>query len=104
MTRPVRLSAKASARLQDVLDWTFDRFGARQADRYRARLHAIFDHLGEGTAPSRSVRDVLAPRAPADLRFVKVGAHFVLFRERDEGVEITDVLHEAMDVEGWVEE
>lgn len=104
MTRPVRLSAEASARLDAILDWSLDRFGPRQTERYHAQLRAAFDPLGEGTAPSRSVRDVLAPEAPADLRFVKAGSHYVLFREREGQVEITDVLHGAMDLPGRVRE
>lgn len=100
MTRPVRLSAKASARLDAILDWSADRFGLRQTERYRAQFMATFDRLGDGTVPSRSVRDVLVPQAPEDLRFVKAGSHFVLFRERAGVVEITDLLHEAMDLVG----
>lgn len=104
MTRRLRYLPQAEASLDAIADWTFERFGRAQARRYVAGLRAACERIGEGTASGRSVRDVLAPKAPEDLRFVRAGSHVVLFRERGDVVEVTDVLHEAMDLAGRVGE
>jgi toxin ParE1/3/4 len=98
LSRSLRVSPQAQRSLDDIARWTAGQFGARQARVYGAMLATAIAGIRRGTAAHRSVRDVLAPRAPADLRFVKAGAHFVLFREKEGQVEVTDVLHEAMDV------
>lgn len=98
MTRPVRYTARAEASLDAIADWTYDTFGPAQATAYIAAIQAACERLGSGDLASRRVRDQLAPRAPEDLRFVRVGSHYVLFRESSVAVEVTDVLHAAMDV------
>ena len=102
MTRGPRYAPAAERSLDAIADWTFDRFGPRQARRYVAAIRATCDRVARGDMPSRSVREAFAPEAPEDLRFVREGAHLILFREREGEVEITDVLHGAMDLPGRV--
>ncbi len=102
MTRPVRLEPQANARLDEILDWTFERFGPRQADRYRAKLADAFDRLGEGTLRGRSARAEWGDGVREGLLFVRVERHVVLFVEEPEEVVVVDVLHGAMDLPGRV--
>lgn len=104
MIRRLRYLPRAEASLDAIADWTFDGFGPSQARRYIAALRDACQRVAEGTAATRSVREALAPGAPPDLRFVKAGSHYVLFRDTTDEVVILDVLHEAMDVPGRARE
>jgi plasmid stabilization system protein ParE len=92
----------AQGGLTPVLRDTFGHFGPAQAVRYITYIRCARGRVAAGTAPSRSVCEAMALRPPADLRSVKVSGHLVLFRERNGEVQVTDVLHEAMDVVGRV--
>ncbi len=98
MIRPVRLTREADSRLDDIFDWTFDRFGPQQAERYRARLQAAFDRLAEGTLRGRSALAEFGEWMPEWLLFVRVERHVVLFVETTEEVVVVAVLHGAMDL------
>lgn len=98
MIRPVRLTREADSRLDEIFDWTFDRFGPRQAERYQTKLKAAFDRLAEGTLRGRSARVEFGEGMPEGLLFVRVERHVVLFVETAEEVVVVDVLHGAMDL------
>lgn len=98
MIRSVRFEAEAGAQLDDILDWTFANFGPRQAERYRAKLHAAFDRLADGTLRGRSAAREWGEGVRDGLLFARVEKHVVLFIEEPEEVVVVELLHEAMDL------
>lgn len=101
MRRGYRLTPAAQASVRGILRWTLERFGERQAEAYEARLLSAFARLADGALPGRSARAEWGAAVPEDLRFVRVGSHVVLFRERDGQVEVVNVLHGRMDLSAW---
>ena len=104
-TWAIRLAAAAFADLDDIVDWTADRFGESQARSYAALLNdAILALAGGPTAPGVRAR----PEIGRDLFTLHAGRgtsrarHLILFRVRQRGdgafIEVLRVLHDAMDL------
>lgn len=108
MTGPVwtiAVSAAAEADFFDILRWTVERFGSRQAAAYGELLADAVAARSAGPG-ARGAR----PRAEigGDLYTLSVrrnkrrGRHFILFRARagaaDRTVEVLRILHDAMDL------
>ena len=101
----VRLAAAAEADFRNILAWTSDNFGARQARTYSATLSLALRELTRGpiksgTTPRNDIgRGIYALHVA---RHGRKGRHFVVFRVgRDPGGETIDVLrllHDAMDL------
>ena len=70
-----------------------------QADRYVAMLWATFEHIAENPTRWR-----LRPELHPDCRICLAGRNAILFRVRDDRVEIARVLHDAMDFPHHTEE
>lgn len=96
--KPWRLTRSAEAGLVDIARWTLETFGPRQAKAYEEDLIARCREIAAGTAPSQSCRRLLNPDLPEDLRFARVGQHFVVFVEDPEQVIIVDFLHGRSDL------
>jgi toxin ParE1/3/4 len=99
----VRLTATAEADFQNIIAWTLDQFGDRQARIYAdvlsARLAALI--TGPTTVGAKERREIgkglfTLPVA----RNGRKGRHFVLFRVRPNArqVEVLRLLHDAMDL------
>lgn len=102
----VRLTSAAVADLVQIVRWTEQRFGSRQAEIYKAVVEAAFQDLAEGGpgGPGTRRRDdirfgisTLHVRRPR-----RGGRHFVVFRvvhgAAGEAIEVLRVLHDAMDL------
>ena len=96
--RPWRLTRAAEAALIDIARWTFETFGPRQADAYAEDLIATCRDIAAGTVQTQDCRRLIAPDLPEDLRFARVGQHFVVFLEGADEVIIIDVLHSRSDL------
>jgi toxin ParE1/3/4 len=105
MTEPkwqVRLGAAAELDFANILQWTKDNFGARQAGIYRDTLVQAIRELADGPGlPGSRARDELMPGvrtlhvAPHGRR----GSHFLLYRvTREHFIEAGRILHERMDI------
>jgi len=98
----VRLGAVAERDFTDIIAWTVERFGPRQARDYRVTLLAAVKALEQGPEllGSRSREEI-----GADIRTLHVsragrrGRHFILSRV-DHGVviEVVRILHDTMDL------
>lgn len=88
------LSPAAQADLENIWDYTVERWGEAQAEDYTRNIQAACEALSEGTMISRSAEEVRA-----GYRKVAVGSHVMFFRMGSGVVEIIRILHQSMDVE-----
>jgi toxin ParE1/3/4 len=102
---PVRLAAAAESDFQEILRWTAQQFGERQADAYAEILAATLEELTAGP-------EIPGAKARTDIgkglfsvhvaRHGRKGRHFVIFRiGRDKQGKVIDVLrllHDSMDL------
>ncbi len=97
--RRVLFRPRAIADIDGIWDYTADRWGIAQADRYILALRATCDAIGRNEVPGR---DASAIRP--GYRKVPSGRHVIFFRLTADGaVDIVRVLHERMDVDAQFE-
>ncbi len=87
-----RLAHAAIEDLESIDDYTLRTWDADQADRYLGMLWATFERIAASPTSWR-----LRPELHPDCRICLAGRHAVLFRVKDDRVEIARVLHDAMD-------
>lgn len=106
----VRLAAAAEADFRDIVEWTAEQFGPRQAEVYARTISAAIAALTAGPT-------IVGAKARADIadgvftlhvaRGRRKGRHFILFRAtHDEATSVVDVLrvlHDMMDLPRHVE-
>jgi len=98
----VRLTATAEADFREIIAWTLDRFGARQARIYADALSSAIAALSSGPATlgARERREIGKGLFTLHVaRQGHKGRHFVLLRvqRNKRQVEILRLLHDAMD-------
>lgn len=111
MTLGLRLSPDAEADIDEILEWSVERFGAEVRDGYEelisATLEGLMDnplHPGTRDRPElgHGVRVVHLRsshgRVRAGARRIRSPRHFVVYRQVDGVVQVVRVLHEAMDL------
>ena len=98
----VRLGAVAEVDFANILKWTVENFGVRQAAIYRDVLVQAVSELAKGpdVAGSRARDDIMAGlRTLHVARHGRRGRHFLLYRAvEDEIIEIGRILHDQMDL------
>ena len=87
-----RLAQAAIEDLESIDDYTLRTWDAEQADRYLAMLWAAFERIADNPTRWR-----LRPELHPDCRICLAGRHAILFRVRNDRVEIARVLHDSMD-------
>ena len=94
------LTAAAEADFQNIVAWTLEQFGDRQARIYAEILSSAIIALADGptTVGARERREI--GEGLFTLHVSRNGRHFVLFRVRrsKRQVEILRLLHDAMDI------
>jgi len=99
----VRLSAVAELDFANILKWTTENFGARQARIYRDTLIRAIGELAGGPNPAGSkARDEIMPgiRTLHLTRHGRRGRHLLLYRVVDgRFIEIGRILHDHMDLQ-----
>lgn len=96
---PARIFAPAEARLIEIWDYTLDKWGEEQADKYlRALIEDIHSLAGQ--------RHRWRPVPDKDgVWFVRHERHYIFFRELSGGtVGVITVLHESMDLPSRLKE
>jgi toxin ParE1/3/4 len=98
----VRLGAVAELDFADILKWTTENFGSRQARIYRDTLiQAIADLASGPDVPGSKARDEIMPglRSLHVARRGRHGRHFLLYRAvEDRTIEIGRIMHDQMDL------
>ena len=104
MTHPwrVRIGSEAERDFVQILRYTLETFGERQAASYKALLIEALASLSDGpqVPGSRSREEILA-----GLRTLHIGKrgrparHFVMYRASDaQTIDVLRILHDAMDI------
>ena len=99
----VRLAAAAETDYAEIVRWTAQQFGLRQARTYAATLDAALAALitGPGVAGARRRSDIGPDLWSLHVaRQRRTGRHVVIFRAPDGAavIEVLRVLHDAMDL------
>jgi toxin ParE1/3/4 len=98
----VRLTDQAELDLLDISRWTFENFGARQAEHYVETILLAIEALTDGPDTlGTKARDELAPgvRTLHIARHGRKARHFVVFRVADDqALEVLRLLHDSMDL------
>ncbi len=98
----VRLGAAAELDFANILKWTTENFGARQAEIYRDKLVQAFGELAEGPEVTGSkARDEIMPglRTLHIARRGRRGRHFLMYRVAGgTTIEVVRILHDRMEL------
>jgi toxin ParE1/3/4 len=98
----LRLGAAAELDFANIIKWTTENFGARQARIYRETLlHAIGELAGGPDVAGSKARDEIMPgiRTLHIARQGRRGRHFLLYRVVGQHtIEIGRILHDQMDL------
>ena len=88
------LTPLARADLQDIWNYTVERWGWAQAERYMREIQETVALLASSPGLGRSCDEIRAGyfKFPA-------GTHVIYFRRRNSKTEIVRILHQRMDVE-----
>jgi len=103
---PVRLTETAEADFVEIIRWTTEQFGERQAEIYIQTLLTALDALQEGPdIPGVKERDDLAKgvRIFHAARAGRKARHFIVFRiaagdKQKSEIQILRFLHDSMDL------
>ncbi|ROU01236.1 type II toxin-antitoxin system RelE/ParE family toxin [Histidinibacterium lentulum] len=95
--KDLRLSDRAQSDMAEIWTYSFETFGAVQAERYIRDIHSVFIALCTGSARWHPADDLRQ-----GYRRARVGSHFVFFVETGDAVEVVRVLHQRMDAGRWV--
>ena len=88
------LSSAAQSDLESIWDDSLRHWGEAQAETYTRSIRAACEALAKGTSAGRSAEEIRE-----GYRKVAVGSHVMLFRIRDDAVQIMRILHQSMDVD-----
>ena len=88
-----RLSPLAEADIDEVWDYSEERWGRPQADRYVRDLDATCTGIAEGRVSSLSAADIRP-----GYRKAACGSHTIYFRSVGDDIEVVRILHQSMDV------
>lgn len=98
MTRRVQLTKPARAQLADILEWTVETFGTRQADRYKSAMLERIKMAADGLISGRSCSVLDSDSRFADLAFLRAGEHLVIYRLTDDALGVVAIIHSRSDV------
>lgn len=88
------LSPAAPADIANIWDYTAERWGEAQAERYVLAIRDACQQLATGTKSSRTTDDIRV-----GYRKAPIGSHVLFFRLTDAGtLNIVRVLHQRMDL------
>jgi toxin ParE1/3/4 len=88
-----RLSRLAAADLEEIAEYTIERFGIEQSRRYRDGLKTCFVELAINPALGRRAEQLIR-----GLRRFEHQSHVVFYISEPENLLIVRVLHSSMDV------
>jgi toxin ParE1/3/4 len=87
----LQLSRQAEADLLHIGNYTLDRWGERQADKYLAELEACCHRLAEAALLGRSCSHIRP-----GLHCIEQGSHVIFYRSVPETIFISRILHRRM--------
>ncbi len=91
----VRIFPAASTRLLEIWDYTKEKWGEAQADRYVRELVDAINNLPANQHSWRPVRD----RVLRNVFYVRHRHHYIFFRKlKNDDLGVISILHERMDM------
>jgi toxin ParE1/3/4 len=87
----VTISVRAEADLDSIVEYSKEKWGSRQTDKYLSRLEDELELLARNPLIGRSCNSILP-----GLRRLEVGKHVVFYVPTPEGILISRVLHRRM--------
>ena len=98
----VRLASQAELDFSEIITWTLENFGERQAEVYVETLTLAIEALHDGPEQlGAKVRDDIEPgiRILHVARQGRTGSHLVVFREaQNQCIDVLRLLHDSMDL------
>ena len=98
----VRLASQAELDFSEIITWTLENFGERQAEVYVETLTLAIEALHDGPEQlGAQVRDDIEPgiRTLHVARQGRSGRHLVVFREaQNQCINVLRLLHDSMDL------
>ena len=94
MTDRYVLSPAAQSDLDDIWNYTEDKWGLDQAEVYIRQLHQHIEAAAARPMIGRSCFDIRAGYYK-----YRAGSHFLFYRLTSQGIDIIRILHERMDFE-----
>jgi toxin ParE1/3/4 len=88
------LTPRAQADLDEIWDYTAERWGLDQAETYVRQLWKHIQTVADKPSLGRECEEVRA-----GYRHYPSGSHVLFFRLTDAGIDIVRILHERMDYE-----
>jgi toxin ParE1/3/4 len=79
--------------LDGIWDYTFDKWGPAQAERYARMIQDTVSGLGKGAQRSLSAEHIRT-----GYRKALVGMHVIFFRESEDTIQIVRILRQQMDL------
>jgi toxin ParE1/3/4 len=86
------LSPRAKADIEDIWDYTEERWGEDQAKRYIRELEKAIETVARDPKKGRACDDIRS-----GYRRFSVGSHILFFVTKGDHIEIIRVLHQRMD-------
>ncbi len=97
MTLKVTYSALARKDLQNIRNWTLEKFGVKQSDVYIRQIDAAVHLIAKNPGLARDASSIRP-----HLKKLFVGGHVVYFRINDPSIAVVRILHGKMDAGRWV--
>jgi toxin ParE1/3/4 len=99
-----KLSREAERDYANIIAWTVDTFGSRQAQRYRALFKEAHARLAQDPVanPARMREDLGA--GYRILHLSRPGRHYLIYRVEETRVVIVRILHDSMELSRHVGE
>ena len=97
----VVLTARASADIVDIAEWTTRQFGSTQAERYSQTIDTALASLSAGPSVFGSRDCSVGERNLRSLHLPRPGRHLIVYRVADAQrleIEVVRILHDAMDL------
>ncbi len=94
-----RITPRAAQDLDDIADYTRERWGREQMIAYLTAIEDRFQWLADNPKLGRE-RDDVFPQ----LRSFRQGSHVVFYRTAEAGIEIVGLPHMAMDIDAFFQE
>ncbi|HQN50658.1 MAG TPA: type II toxin-antitoxin system RelE/ParE family toxin [Phenylobacterium sp.] len=94
MTPSYVLTPRAQSDIEDIWDFTVERWGVAQAERYVRQLQPTLEGVAARPRQGRACDDI----RPGYFK-IGSGSHLVFYRLTSDGIEIVRILHQSMDID-----
>lgn len=88
-----RLTSEAASDIKGILDYTLDRWGAEQADKYVLQIEQCLHGLVSGQRSGKQFGDALP-----EIQVFRCEHHYIFYSIQDDLLAVVAILHEAMDL------